>query len=137
MRSREFSARDRVDVLLGDLPAASLTIKPKLIDLHRAVLIRGRNASVESDIHGCPKYLRPPVRQASAGCTMVQMPRKKLPPDVLEWFRKMGAKGGKQGGSAGGKTSAANMTAKERKARAKNAVAVREAKRRAKRKASD
>jgi hypothetical protein len=44
----------------------------------------------------------------------------------------MGAKGGKKGGSAGGKTAAANMTAKERKARAKNAVAVREAKRKSK-----
>ena len=57
------------------------------------------------------------------------MARKKLPPEVIEWFRKMGAKGGKKGGSAGGKAAAANMTAKERKARAKNAVAVREAKR--------
>jgi transcription initiation factor TFIIIB Brf1 subunit/transcription initiation factor TFIIB len=63
---------------------------------------------------------------------MVEMPRIKLPPDVIEWFRKVGAKGGKKGGSAGGKVAAANMTAKERKARAKHAVAVREAKRRAK-----
>ena len=68
---------------------------------------------------------------------MVEMPRIKLPPDVIEWFRKMGAKGGKKGGSAGGKAAAANMTAKERKARAKNAVGVREAKRRAKRKEGD
>jgi hypothetical protein len=68
---------------------------------------------------------------------MVQMPSKKLPPDVTEWFRKMGAKGGKKGGSAGGKAAAANMTAKERKARAKHAVAVREAKRRAKGKTGD
>jgi len=68
---------------------------------------------------------------------MVQMPRKKLPPDVIEWFRKMGAKGGKKGGSAGGKAAAANMTAKERTARAKNAVAVREAKRRGKKEPGD
>ena len=68
---------------------------------------------------------------------MVGMASKKLTPDVIEWFRKMGAKGGKKGGSAGGKTAAANMTAKERKARAKHAVAVREAKRRAKRKSGD
>jgi len=65
---------------------------------------------------------------------MVQMPSKKLPREVLEWFREMGAKGGKKGGSAGGKTAAANMTAKERNARAKHAVAVREAKRRAEKK---
>src|SRR5947209_4255036 len=63
---------------------------------------------------------------------MVEMASKKLPPEVIEWFRKMGAKGGKKGGSAGGKAAAANMTANERKARAKNAVAVREAKRRSK-----
>jgi hypothetical protein len=83
------------------------------------------------------QYLRAPVRHASAGCTMVQMPSKKLPSEVLEWFREMGAKGGKKGGSAGGKAAAANMTAKERKARAKNAVAQREAKRRTKNKRGD
>src|SRR3954453_20073055 len=74
---------------------------------------------------------------ASAGCTMVEMPGKKLPPDVIEWFRKMGAKGGNKGGSAGGKTAAAKMTAKNRQARAKGALVMREAKRRAKRKTGD
>jgi transcription initiation factor TFIIIB Brf1 subunit/transcription initiation factor TFIIB len=68
---------------------------------------------------------------------MVQMASKKLPREVVQWFRKMGAKGGKKGGSAGGKAAAANMTAKERKARAKHAVAVREAKRRARTKTGD
>lgn len=68
---------------------------------------------------------------------MVKMASKKLPRDVIEWFRKMGAEGGKKGGSAGGKAAAANMTPKERTARAKNAVAVREAKRKAKTKKAD
>jgi hypothetical protein len=42
---------------------------------------------------------------------------KKLPADVLEYFRKQGAKGGK----IGGKMALKNMTAAERKARAKRA----------------
>jgi hypothetical protein len=49
---------------------------------------------------------------------------KKLPPDVLEFFREQGAKGEKIGGSAGGKKAAATMTAAERTARAKKAAAV-------------
>jgi hypothetical protein len=57
------------------------------------------------------------------------MTRKKIPADVLEWFRKQGAKGGAIGGSKGGKTAAANMTSEQRIARAKKAVAAREAKR--------
>jgi hypothetical protein len=58
---------------------------------------------------------------------------KRLPPDVLEYFRKQGAKGGK----IGGKRSLETMTQEERAARAKNAVAAREAKRAARaRKAS-
>lgn len=54
---------------------------------------------------------------------------KRLPAEVLEWFRKQGAKGGAIGGSLGGKTAASNMTSKQRIARAKKAVAAREAKR--------
>jgi hypothetical protein len=42
---------------------------------------------------------------------------KKLPADVLEYFRKQGAKGGK----IGGKMALANMTAAERRERAKKA----------------
>jgi len=57
------------------------------------------------------------------------MMRKKIPADVLEWFRKQGAKGGAIGGSKGGKMAAANMTPEQRIARAKKAVAAREAKR--------
>lgn len=53
------------------------------------------------------------------------MPKKTLPPDVLEYFRKQGAKGGK----IGGKRSLQTMTAEERSERARNAVAAREAKR--------
>jgi hypothetical protein len=63
------------------------------------------------------------------------MARKKLPPDVLEWFRKQGAKGGAIGGSKGGKTAAANLTPEQRVARAKKAVAVREARRAARKRA--
>jgi hypothetical protein len=40
--------------------------------------------------------------------------RKRLPADVLEYFRAEG----RRGGSIGGKRSAANMTAAQRKARA-------------------
>lgn len=50
---------------------------------------------------------------------------KKLPPDVLEYFRKQGAKGGR----IGGKKSLETMTPEQRSERARNAVAVREAKR--------
>jgi hypothetical protein len=60
------------------------------------------------------------------------MAKKKLPPEVLEFFRKQGAKGGKIGGSAGGKKAAASMTPEQRSARAKKAAdaatAVRKAK---------
>lgn len=44
--------------------------------------------------------------------------RKRLPDDVLEYFRTQGAKGGKLGGASGGKRAAANMTPAQRKARA-------------------
>lgn len=53
------------------------------------------------------------------------MAKKKIPADVLEYFKKQGAKGGK----IGGKRSLETMTAEQRTARAKNAVAAREAKR--------
>jgi hypothetical protein len=49
------------------------------------------------------------------------MAKKKLPPEVLEWFRKQGAKGGKLGGPIGGKIAAANLTKEQRVARAKKA----------------
>ena len=57
------------------------------------------------------------------------MARKRLPSEILEWFRKQGSKGGKLGGSAGGKRSLETMTAEERSERARKAVAAREAKR--------
>jgi len=72
------------------------------------------------------------------------MPKKKLPPDVAEYFRKQGSKGGKKSAAAltpeqriaraqkASKKAAANMTAEERRARALKAVAAREAGRRAK-----
>ena len=61
------------------------------------------------------------------------MTRRKIPADVLEWFRKQGAKGGAIGGSKGGKTAAGNLTPEQRIARAKKAVTAREAKRARKR----
>jgi hypothetical protein len=56
------------------------------------------------------------------------MPKKKLPADVLEYFRKEGSKGGK----IGGKRSLETMTAEQRSERARKAVQVREAKRKGK-----
>lgn len=56
------------------------------------------------------------------------MAKKKLPPDVLEYFRKQGAKGGKVGGKIGGKRSLETMTPEQRTERARKAVAAREAK---------
>ncbi len=57
------------------------------------------------------------------------MARKKLPPNVLEFFRKQGSIGGRLGGSIGGKKAAEAMTPEERSERARKAVAAREAKR--------
>jgi hypothetical protein len=56
------------------------------------------------------------------------MAKKKLPPEILEFFRKHGTKGGK----LGGKRAAENMTPAERVARAKKASAAAAAVRRAK-----
>lgn len=52
------------------------------------------------------------------------MAKKKLPPEVLDYFRKQGAKGGKIGGKIGGKRSLETMTPEERTARAKKASAA-------------
>ena len=46
------------------------------------------------------------------------MANKKLPPEVLDYFRKQGAKGGKLGGAI----AACNMTAEQRAERAKKAA---------------
>jgi hypothetical protein len=51
---------------------------------------------------------------------------KKLPPEVMEFFRRQGAKGGR----IGGKRSLETMTPEQRSERARKAVAAREAKRR-------
>jgi hypothetical protein len=47
--------------------------------------------------------------------------KKKIPPEVLEYFRQQGAKGGK----IGGKRSLETMTPEERAARAKKAGVTR------------
>jgi len=52
------------------------------------------------------------------------MAKKKLPPEVLDFFVKMGRKGGKIGGSM----RAANMTAQQRSESARKAVQARWAK---------
>jgi hypothetical protein len=52
------------------------------------------------------------------------MAKTKLPPEVLEFFRRQGAKGGKKGGSLGGKATAAKLTPEQRSARAKKAAAA-------------
>jgi hypothetical protein len=49
------------------------------------------------------------------------MPRKKLPPEILDFFRKQGAIGGKKGGTA----RAANMTPEQRSESARRAVQAR------------
>ncbi|MEO8099449.1 MAG: hypothetical protein ABI811_17245 [Acidobacteriota bacterium] len=59
---------------------------------------------------------------------------KKLPPEVLDFFRTQGAKGGKIGGKIGGKRSLETMTPKERSARAKKASDAAVVARRAKKK---
>ncbi len=62
------------------------------------------------------------------------MAKKRLPPEVLEYFRKQGAKGGKIGGKIGGKRSLETMTPEARTARAKKASAAAVAARKAKQK---
>ena len=52
------------------------------------------------------------------------MTKKRLPPDVLAYFRDEGRKGGTLGGALGGKTSTANMTRAARAARATKASAA-------------
>jgi hypothetical protein len=49
------------------------------------------------------------------------MPRKKLPPEILDFFRKQGARGGKKGGAA----RAANMTPEQRSEASRKAVLAR------------
>jgi hypothetical protein len=49
------------------------------------------------------------------------MPKKKLPPEVLAYFVRMG----KKGGASGGHTRAANMTDEERSESARKAVMAR------------
>jgi hypothetical protein len=49
------------------------------------------------------------------------MPRKKLPPEVRDFFVKMG----KRGGAKGGHARAANMTGEQRSESARNAVQAR------------
>jgi hypothetical protein len=52
------------------------------------------------------------------------MAKKKLPPEVLDFFKRQGAKGGKKGGMA----RAANMTPEQRSEAARAAVSARWAK---------
>lgn len=61
---------------------------------------------------------------------MVTMAEKKLPEEVLEYFRQQGAKGGR----IGSKARMEKLTPAERSAYAKNAVNAREAQREQKRK---
>jgi hypothetical protein len=62
------------------------------------------------------------------------MVKKRLPPEVLEFFRKKGAEGGKIGGKIGGKRSLETMSSEERIARAKKASAAAAAARKKKKK---
>jgi hypothetical protein len=66
------------------------------------------------------------------------VPKKKLPPEVIEFFRMQGSRGGKKAAAsmtaaqrkARARKAAASMTPEERSERARKAVAAREAKRR-------
>jgi len=70
------------------------------------------------------------------------MAKKRLPPEVLEYFRKQGSRGGKKAAesltpeerSARAKKASLALTPTERSERARKAVAARELKRRAKNK---
>ena len=53
------------------------------------------------------------------------MPKKRLPPEIRDYFVRMG----KKGGALGGQTRAANMTPEERSESARKAVQARWAKR--------
>lgn len=71
------------------------------------------------------------------------MPAKKLPPEVLEFFRRQGSKGGKKSAAAltpderkaRSRKAHEAMTPEQRSERARIAVAVREAMRKARKKA--
>ena len=52
------------------------------------------------------------------------MAKKKVPPEVSEYFRKLGKKHGSAAGKIGGKRSLETMTPAERTARAKKAAAA-------------
>jgi hypothetical protein len=70
-----------------------------------------------------------PLRKSTRKCLAFRdgvtyhggMSRKRLPPEVLEFFKKQGARGGKKGGTA----RAANMTPEERSESARKAVQAR------------
>jgi hypothetical protein len=55
------------------------------------------------------------------GLSLVEMPKKTLPPEVLEYFRKQGKRGGKKGA----RIVADSMTPEQRSARAKKAADAR------------
>jgi hypothetical protein len=73
------------------------------------------------------------------------VPRKKLPPDILEFFRKQGSKGGKKAAAAmtpdarvaRAKKASASMTPHERVVRAKKASTAALAARKAKKKSRE
>jgi hypothetical protein len=60
------------------------------------------------------------LNQKLNGVKLEAVAKKKLPPEVLEYFREQGSKGGK----LGGKRSLETMTPEERTQRAKRAAAA-------------
>ena len=68
------------------------------------------------------------------------MPKKMLPPDILEYFKKQGSRGGKKGAKsltaeqrkARAKKASLALSPEQRSQRARKAVATREAKRKLK-----
>ena len=53
------------------------------------------------------------------------MTKRKLPSDIVEYFRREGAKGGKKGGQKGGTNRMAQLTSEERTALAQKAALAR------------
>lgn len=74
-------------------------------------------------------YVKEKPFEIRSGATYTEnVPKKKLPPEIRDYFVRMG----KTGGALGGKTRAANMSAEERSESARKAVRARWARSKAK-----
>src|SRR5262249_39824267 len=103
--------------------AARLNVASQLLKLILGFLIDRRHPRVNGALH-VSHYTSTPIRcvdRSVYGLNRVKMrSMKKLPANVLDYFRKQGARGGK----IGGKRSLETMTPEQRRARAKKASAA-------------